>query len=333
MSILVLADERDPTADHMIGVLLERDAVVHRVDTAWFPVQLSMSAELNGGHWSGQLKTPHRTIELDGITAVWFRSPRAYSFPEGMSGSERWHANIEAKYGLGGILTSLPVVWVNHPGRLAEAAYKPVQLAVAQRCGLNVAPTLLTNAAESVREFVSGGASVSKTLGANTILEDGVRKRRCTERLNPDDLADLRGIENTVHQFQRWVPKSYEVRVIAVGSTLSGVAIHAGSDDAYVDYRADYPSLRYEQIALPEDVEVGVRGLMKELDLVYGALDFVVSPDGSWTFLEVNAGGQYGWLEHHTQIPITHQVADVLTGGHCDRDLVQGVAGAGYRAD
>ena len=41
---------------------------------------------------------------------------------------ERHHCLREAKYGLGGVLASLPVLWINHPSRLADAAYKPVQL-------------------------------------------------------------------------------------------------------------------------------------------------------------------------------------------------------------
>jgi hypothetical protein len=31
--------------------------------------------------------------------------------------------------------------------------------------------------------------------------------------------------------------------------------------------------------------------------------------------LEVNAGGQYGWLEHQTGAPITDQLADLLAKG------------------
>jgi hypothetical protein len=44
-------------------------------------------------------------------------------------------------------------------------------------------------------------------------------------------------------------------------------------------------------------------------------LDFIVSRDGEWVFLEVNAGGQYGWLETATGVPLTGYLADVLTKG------------------
>lgn len=314
MSVLILADERDASADAMVRALRERDTVVHRVDTAWFPGQLSVSAELTRDRWSGRLRTPYRTIDLDVITAVWFRSPKAYTFPAEMSAAERGFANLEAKYGLGGILTSLPVLWVNHPARLADAAYKPVQLAQAHRCGLRVADTIITNEAAAVLDFARRGRTVTKVLGSNSIIERGGRKLAYTRVLEEADLRDLRGIDQTTHLLQRWVPKSCEARVVVVGESLTSVAIHAGSPAARVDWRTDYDSLRYELIEPPEPVAAGLRRLMKEMGLVYGAADFVIGPDG-WTFLELNAGGQYGWLEDATGAPITGQLADLLAKG------------------
>lgn len=92
------------------------------------------------------------------------------------------------------------------------------------------------------------------------------------------------------------------------------MAIHTTTATGYVDWRTDYDNLRYELIEPPEDIAASVRGLMKDMGLVYGALDFVIGPDG-WTFLEVNAGGQYGWLEDATGAPITAQLADLLVRG------------------
>ena len=59
-------------------------------------------------------------IDLEGITAVWYRTPRANQFPSELSPAERGHATLEAKYGLGEVLSSLPALWVNHPSRLGR---------------------------------------------------------------------------------------------------------------------------------------------------------------------------------------------------------------------
>lgn len=314
MTVLILAAEFDVSADQMVLALREREVPVCRLDTMWFPTQLSIEAQLREGRWRGRLCTPGRDVELEGLRSVWYRSPTTFHFPAALNGSERHHAFLEAKYGLGGVLSSLPVLWVNHPAR-AAAASKPVQLATAARCGLTVPDTLITNEPEAVRRFARCDATVTKMLGTNHIAEEGTRKITFTRLLNDDDLGDLRGINVTTHQFQRWVTKQHDARVIAIDDTLFAFAIHAGNAASYIDFRADYDALSYETIELPTDVSAGIRRFLGAMGLMYGALDFVVSPDGSYTFLECNAGGQFGWLEARTGAPLTAALADLLAAG------------------
>ncbi|MBV9730185.1 MAG: ATP-grasp ribosomal peptide maturase [Pseudonocardiales bacterium] len=315
MTVLILARDLDADADNMITALHERGMAVYRVNTAWFPARLRLSASLRGGRWSGQLCIPAHTVELEEIHAVWYRSPEAYRMPAELSPVERHHCLREAKYGLGGVLASLPVLWVNHPSRLADAAYKPVQLVRAHEYGLSVPETVITNEPESVRFFAAAGRTITKLLGANTISEEGCRKLSWTRMLGPDNLDDLRGFDVTSHLVQRWVPKSFEVRVVVIDDHLTAVKIKAGSPDSSIDWRSDYAALTYELIEPPGHVAHGIRALMRSFGLMYGALDFIVSPDGEWVFLEVNAGGQYGWLEAATGVPLTGYLADVLTKG------------------
>lgn len=315
MSILILADERDPSADTMALALHDRGATVHRLNTAWFPTQLSVCAQLRGGRWIGYLRTEHHVVDLEAIHAVWYRSPKAYRFPPGLNTAEHEHAKVEAKYGFGGVLMSLPALWVNHPARLADSAYKPHQLAVAARSGLQVPDTLITNCPESVANFTSAGKTVNKMLGAVSIVEGGVRKFAHTRAIGDADLADLRGVDATAHQFQRWVPKAYEARLFVVGGDITAAAIYAHTEAAHIDWRTGYGSNTYEIIEPPAEVIDSVRKLMTEMSLIYGALDFVIGSDESWTFLEINAGGQYGWIEQETGAPLTAQLADLLMRG------------------
>jgi hypothetical protein len=60
VTILILARDLDPTADHMIDVLGERGVEVFRVNTAWFPTQTRVTARLRGDRWQGALTTPAR---------------------------------------------------------------------------------------------------------------------------------------------------------------------------------------------------------------------------------------------------------------------------------
>ncbi|MGH3630499.1 MAG: RimK domain-containing protein, partial [Sciscionella sp.] len=123
------------------------------------------------------------------------------------------------------------------------------------------------------------------------------------------------GLDVTAHPFQQWIPKSREARVIVIGDDLFAVEIIAGSENGYLDWRADYPSNTYRPTQPPDAVQRGTRQLMAKLELAYGALDFVITPEGDWVFLEINAGGQYGWLEEATCLPISAALAGLLAEG------------------
>ncbi|MGH3718974.1 MAG: MvdC/MvdD family ATP grasp protein [Pseudonocardiaceae bacterium] len=309
MTVLILARDLDPTADRMVTLLGERGVEVFRVNTAWFPTQVRVSVELRDARWHGVLAAPRGRLDFDRVHAVWYRSPEAYRMPPELSPTEAHHARVEAKYGLGGVLASLPALWCNHPSRVADAAYKPVQLARAAAAGLTVPDTLITNEPDAVREFAAGGATVTKLVGGMAIDEEGVRKNVYTRLLGKEDVTDPRGVEHSTHLFQRWVPKARECRVTVIGQNITAAAITAGSPQGYVDYRTDYDNLRYELVDPPEQIIAGIRLLM-----VFGALDFVITPADEWVLLEINPTGQYGFIEHATGAPLSAQLADLLTG-------------------
>ncbi|MGH3825304.1 MAG: MvdC/MvdD family ATP grasp protein [Pseudonocardiaceae bacterium] len=313
MTVLILARDLDPTVDRMVNLLDERGVEVFRLNTAWFPTQVEISVKLQDARWCGALTAPHGKLDLDRVHAVWYRSPEAYQMPPELSPSEAHHARVEAKYGLGGVLASLPVLWCNHPSRVADAAYKPVQLVRAAAAGLAVPDTLITNEPDAARKFATGGATVTKLVGGMAIEEEGVRKNVYTRLLDNEHFSDLHGIEHTTHLFQRWVPKLRECRVIVISQHLTAAVITAGNQQAYVDYRTDYDNLSYELVEPPEQVTTGIRRLMVEFGLVFGALDFVITPSEEWVLLEINPTGQYGFIERATGAPLTAQLADLLT--------------------
>jgi ATP-grasp ribosomal peptide maturase len=317
MTVLVLAQDFDRTADRVVLGLTERDVPVLRIDTSRFPEQLTLDAELAGERWVAEQRTPHRSASLESLTSAWYRSPDAFEFPSGMTQAEREHANREAKLGLGGVLSSLPLCWVNHPNRAADAVYKPLQLAVAARSGLAVSRTLVSSDPAAVRRFAGDSRTgvVIKALGTCRIMEEGVRKIGFTRRLGAEDLADLRGIDVTLHQIQDWIEKDLEARVVVIGDTMFAIGIHAGSEDSHIDWRSDHGALTYDVLELPVDVESGLRSFMAEFGLSYSAFDFVITPEGEWVFLESNPGGQYGWLESRTGVPLTDRLVDLLARG------------------
>lgn len=319
MTVVIVADNHDIPVDAVVRELTQRDVPVFRADTSWFPRTLTMEAVLDGdGHWRGLLRTPHRRVELSDIRSIWCRHPGAFSFPEGMTAVERAYAHREARLGLGGVLASLDTLWVNHPNRAADAAYKPLQLVTAARCGLSTAATMITNSPEALRRFATRSPTgvVRKSLGPNSVTEAGALTVGFTHRLTPAELADLSGVDVTATQVQQWVNKSHhEARVVVVGERVFTILIRAGSPASAVDWRADYPALSYEWIDTPPEIEKALQDYMARMGLVYAAVDFAIDTHERWVFLESNSAGQYYWLEAHTGAPITTAVVDALTEG------------------
>lgn len=321
MTVLVLAAETDRTVDGVVTGLTERSIPVMRVDTSWFPQCMTLDAEFQDGRCSGVLRTAHHEVDLADIRSVWVRTPSAYTFPNTMSAAERDYARREAKIGVGGTLLALPgVLWVNRPDLAATAVHRPLQWAVAARCGMTVPRSLVTNDPVAVQRFAakSQHGVVIKPLTANLLYEDNTYKMGWTRRLSVNDLSDLRGIDVTAHLIQDWVDKTWECRAVVVGDEVFAVAIHAGSEAARIDWRSDYSALSYQVINLPRAVAESLHAIMNELGLVYGAFDLSVSYDRDsevFSFLEINPGGQYGFLEGATGIPITDSLVRFLAKG------------------
>jgi ATP-grasp ribosomal peptide maturase len=317
-TVLVVAARDDWPTDRVVAALTDGGARVFRMDTAEFPQDLTLAGRIDARQgWAGGLATAYRAVDLADISAVYYRAPNAFALPATMSGPERRFAAAQARAGLGGIISALDCHWVNHPAAMSRAEYKPLQLQTARACGLAIPSTLITNSPDALLAFTGdmGGSVICKPVASPVLIENDHLKTVYTRRLSDSDLADLRGIDTTAHLFQAWVDKVHEVRLTVVGDRLLAAEVHADSDRAHTDWRSDYASLTYRVAEVPAGVAEGVRRFMDRLALRFAAFDFVVGPDGTWTFLEANPCGQWDWIEHATGLPIAQAIADELRGG------------------
>lgn len=315
-TVLVLTCAEDPTADAVIAELARRDARVVRMDTGDFPTALRLSATMAHTGWTGRLATDDVSVDLADLCSVYFRRPTRFRLPVGMSEADEVFAAVEARHGLGGLLASLDVLWVNQPVRQAAAEYKPLQLATAAACGMRTPATLLTNQHREVVDFADeiGAPVVCKQLSSLVLSEDGETRVVYTTIVDPA-AVDPAAFAATAHLIQEFVPKAYEARVTVVGRTPIAVAVRSGSAAGRIDWRADYDALSYQRVDVPDDVARRIGSFLDALGLNYGAFDFVITPDDEWVMLECNPAGQWLWLEHETGAPIASALAELLAEG------------------
>lgn len=307
--VLVVTSLHDPTADVVITELHDRGIPVVRFDSGDFPATLSVDAEITSNGLQGRVRTPSRTADLTAVRALYYRRPSGFTFPH-LSAQDAKFAVTQARYGVGGVLASLPgCLYVNHPHRIGDAEFKPSGLAAAVHAGFLVPPTLITSDADTARSFVKRHDSVIyKPLHNPVYLVDGVSNVVKVAEVAVEDIDER--VCGTAHLFQQRVRKTADVRVSVIGPHVFCVRI----DSELLDWRTDYDRLAYSVVEPPPGIDRALRAYLDHFGLVFGAFDFAVGDDGRWWFLECNPSGQWYWLEPETGLPMLAAMADLLEG-------------------
>lgn len=312
--VLTLASSDESEARRVNDVVEQRGHSTARLDLSWFPRHATVTTELGPRGWQGCIATPEGKIALEDIVAVHSRRCPPFGFPAGMSEPEHRFAMVEARFGLGGILNSLPARWVSHPSAEADAEYKPVQLAAAARAGFAVPTTWMGNSPDAARAFINGrpGGAVYKATMHKILSEQDEVKLIYTSPADPEQVDDR--ISATMHQFQARVNGARDVRALV--STTRGEAVEIIYRDGRprLDYRAHYDTVAYQRTTLAPEVIERCRRMLTGLGLRMGVFDFALTPTGETLFYEVNPGGQWAWLAEETGAPMAELVADELLG-------------------
>lgn len=316
-TVLVVTALEDVTADRVIAALNEREVPVVRVDPADIGPGLVFGARIGAGApaWTGRLVTGSREVELGEVAAVYYRRPTPYAARfEHLPAQQRDFAAAEARHGFGGILNHLHgATYVNHPGAVTAADFKPAQLQLAAQFGLAIPPTLVTNDVEAARKFAADhGPVIYKTFRGLPRDEDGHTGAIWAQRVDPDTFDDSLNV--TAHLFQAEIPKTGDVRVTVVGQKVFAQQI-AAPDGALDWRRGDWDQLLHAPITVPAAVEVALHSYLAAFGLVFGCFDFALTGDGrelgDWVFIECNPNGQWGWLPDAGRI--TEAFADILS--------------------
>lgn len=317
-TVLIVTQDFDPTADPVVLSLRERGAEVVRVDLSYFPQRLGVTSSDFGGE-RRVLRHRDRTVDLDALSGVWYRRPTAFAFDPAMGEAEVQFARNEALQGVGGILRATECTWVNRPDLDGTAELKPYHMQLARRLGFRTPRTLMTNDPDEVRALLESaeGPVVYKALTGGVIHYPGAFPGGLLTAKVGDELLDhLDRVRHTICTFQEYVEKAFEVRLTVIGNTYYPVVISSqDTEGTSVDWRGAEVLPYGPYTPVPEHIVKSTQGLMEELGLVYGALDFIVTPEGEWVFLEVNPNGQFIWMQHDLGLPMSDTFADLLVAG------------------
>lgn len=179
---------------------------------------------------------------------------------------------------------------------------KSLQLHCASACGMQTPRTIITNSPSKIKEFIRSNnkcKTIAKPFRPNIWKSDNCDFVCRSAIVTLKDLPSDDVLKLCPMIFQRYVEKSFEVRVTCFGATVVGAMLDSQANDASkIDWRAiSVSKLSIAPIKLPKDIEEKCCKLLKILGLKFGCIDMIVTPSNEWVFLEINQMGQFLWIE------------------------------------
>ena len=317
--ILIITNKCDSHADAVIRVLRESQKGVFRLNTEDLLSKYSVGLHINErGEWRGVVEDElGRVLHLEELRSGWIRKP-SYK----LTGQEL--SNVAADYVLSelkslmDVFYSLPnIVWVNDPFCANRARVKFQQLVLAKQLGVKTPRTIITSNPKAARHFViaCGGDVLIKSIYTSNVTIDGMNRGILSKRIS---ISEFEEFSDTIHLcptlIQEYCEKQFELRVTIIGASIFAVKLESQKNiETKVDWRSNTYLNPHDTFELPEDIRQFCLSFMREQRLIYGAMDFIVTPGNDYVFLENNPFGNYQWLEEATNIDLTGELARLLS--------------------
>jgi hypothetical protein len=309
----------DPHAQHVMHMLEQRRIPFIRFDRADFTQEMRFVSSFSSQAGDSRcfFTIGDARYSLNSLTSIWYRRPtKTFPLADSYAPAYAQYAQSEARKGFDGVLRGLPCLWVSHPAHIEAADWKPLQLRAAQNLGFPIPETVITNDVQAVKEFFTAcnGNIVYKSLSSGALFNgDGSRSHVIFTTPVTWEMIDA-SIGVTANLFQEFIaPKEGALRINVIGQHVFATRISAHSEEAYVDWRQDYDALTYTAYQLPPRVEDLCLKLVRHFHLVFSTIDLIVR-DGKYFFLDLNANGQWLWIEQETGQPLTEAFIQLLEG-------------------
>jgi hypothetical protein len=266
--------------------------------------------QFRAGQQSGSTWTciDGQPIALEAVDTVWHRRRFLPPVAARHTVSDQLYFQREWTEMISGVFASLDDVWfVNNPDR-QKAAVKPLQLRLAEKLGLRIPDTLITNDPAAAAAFVDRHERrvVHKTLAPPRHRFLPTKEWSESDRGVLDDLVLVPTI------FQETVTGCRELRITVIGDRVFAAEFRPAA--GLIDGRLDLET-PYRAHPLPDDLSRRLLALLRHLGLVFSTIDMKLTDEGEYVFLELNPMGQFLYIEILAGLPLTAAMAELLVFG------------------
>ncbi|MBX2860055.1 MAG: hypothetical protein KTR14_02390 [Vampirovibrio sp.] len=351
MTVLILAPDWEPHYQYIQPILLKRKVDFVRLSGESYPEYCAASFELSDSSSNTYFLQDGKKFYSSDILSVWnpyltSSKPIDVNDPYHKKSLEK-----ESDYLLDALYRTMDTaVWVNHI-EADKRANKLCQLTQAKEVGFIVPDTYIGNDVEQAKNFISKHSDLciknlalphtmrsknhfEKFVSHYRWVRDSFKKQNkvplfwsLEEYLNankikvPTKRVDQKTLLENIDLLsyspaiiQAYIPKLYELRVTVVGNKIFPCAIysqeHASTQE---DWRVSQDEISFKHISLPTEIEEKCFHLMKKLNLEFGAIDMIVTPEKEYYFLEVNTTHVgWGYIDHRASLNIGEALVDLL---------------------
>lgn len=321
--ILILTELGDVHAYAVAEAVTRKGGTVTLWHTADFPEYAGESVLFEEDQWRVKVRGPAMELDDFQFDTVWHRRPTFRLNSEKLHPADREFAFRECRLFRNSLfgLIAPEAFWVNPTEAVARACRKLLQHRVAHEVGMATPDTAYTNDPDVIRSFLArrGGQAVYKPLHGISWRDGETCWTPYTSILTEQALVADHLLRAAPGIYQELLPKVHELRVTVVGDHVLGARILSQeTQTGRLDWRRSYHELSIEPCSLSPDLEQSCRALLRRLGLVFGCLDFVVTPDGRSVFLEVNESGQFLFIERYAGIPLLDAFSEFLLQARAD---------------
>ena len=308
--IILNSRKNDP---HTIGITKELDQLGESfIILDSFTPKDFFQIQFKKGINSGMLNVHGQEIDLSDVKSVWNTSPLSIKIDNDLIEESKNFVKAEWTEGISSLWNSFSPKWVNNPNSILSTVNRLKQLQLASNVGLKTPNTIVTNNPKRLESFFEecNEEIIAKTLHSSEGLSED--KMIFTTKLSKKDLEQATQLQYTPCMFQEYVPKNTELRVTIIGDIFHAAEIFSQqSEKTKHDWRQydDFEKTPYKQIELSDNIKKTLLRLMKNMNLEFGAVDLIRTPNDEYVFLEVNPNGRWWWIQELTGMNIAKDIA------------------------
>ncbi|AOY74993.1 hypothetical protein [Clostridium formicaceticum] len=301
--VLFVTNKDDLAIDYLIYKFMDRKIPYLRLNSEDI-TQIGMTY---GFGKSVNLKYQDYEYSFEKLQSAYFR--RAPSiFPNTHDLNDMKFINGERKDFFEGLYLSLNCKWVNPIFATYKAERKIYQLSLAKELGFKTPNSIVSNSSKQLLNFIenNGTCIIKPICHGLQVTPQGSYSIYTSEIKDINWLKQDIIFESPVF-VQNKIKNYRDIRATVVGKEIFAVEIET-NDSEKTDWRKPNIIKEYKLHKLPEPLTNLMFRLHEELNLVYSAFDFVLTPSGEYYFLETNPAGEWVWLERELNLPISDAI-------------------------